>query len=91
MTVMHSPGCVVHELEGEVLLYKPNHHKAIHLNEMAAIIWKLCDGSRSPHQIVECLLAEFPDAPSHTARDIHEAIDALVRHGALIERVAPST
>ena len=40
-------GFFVEEMEGENLLYRLGGHKAIHLNDTATVIWKLCDGSRN--------------------------------------------
>ena len=82
------PGLVVEEMDEEVLLYRPSTHQAIHLNGTAAAIWKLCDGSRSAKDLVDCLSAEFPNAKSEIARQIQEAIDQLLRDGALIEQRA---
>jgi len=45
-------------VEGEVLLY----HQAIYLNSTAAIIWGLCDGSRSVREIIRLIGESYPDA-----------------------------
>ena len=80
------PGIVVEEMDGEVLLYRPSTHKAIHLNGTAAVIWKLCDGTRTANDIADCLTAEFPNANSDIPREVQDVIDRLLRDGALIER-----
>jgi hypothetical protein len=85
-----SPGLVVEEMNEEVLLYRPTTHKAIHLNPMAATIWKLCDGTRTVKDLVDCLGAAFPAANSSIAHDVQEAIDQLLREGALIEQTSES-
>ena len=77
------PGLVVEEMDEEILLYKPSTHEAIHLNGPAAAIWKLCDGTRTVKDIVECLGAEFPTSKSTIALEVQEAIDLLLRDGAL--------
>jgi coenzyme PQQ biosynthesis protein PqqD len=84
------PGLVVEEMDEEVLLYRPTTHQAIHLNGTAAAIWKLCDGTRTVKDLVDCLAAEFPDAKSSIAHDVQEAIDQLLRDGALIEQPSES-
>ena len=81
-------GFVLEEMDAEILLYQPSTHKAIHLNETAAVIWKLCDGTRTIKELVECLVAEFPNAKPNIAGEVQEAIDQLLRDGALIEAPA---
>jgi hypothetical protein len=80
------PGIVVEEMDGEILLYRPSTHKALHLNGTAAVIWKLCDGTRTAKDIVDCLAAEFPDNQSRIAVEVQEAVDQLLRDGALVEQ-----
>ena len=82
------PGLVVEEMDEEILLYRPTTHKAIHLNGTAAIIWKLCDGTRTVKDLVECLSAEFPNAKPSITHEVQETIDQLLRDGALIEQSA---
>jgi hypothetical protein len=86
-----SPGLVVEEMDEEILLYHPSTHKAIHLNGTAAAIWKLCDGTRTVSDLIDCLTAEFPSAKPKIAPEVREAIGRLLRDGALIERPAESS
>jgi hypothetical protein len=81
-----SPGFVIEEIEDEILLYRPSTHKAIHLNGTAAAIWKLCDGTRTIKDLVDCLISEYPSAQSSISHEVQEAIDLLLRDGALIEQ-----
>ena len=78
-------GFFVEEMEGENLLYRLGTHKAIHLNETATIIWKLCDGSRTVQDIVDLLKQEFPDSEADIALDVGEAVELLAGEGALLE------
>jgi pyrroloquinoline quinone biosynthesis protein D len=78
-------GFFVEEMEGENLLYRLGTHKAIHLNETATLIWKLCDGSRTVQDIVDLLNKEFPDAGADIAVDVREAVELLAGEGALLE------
>lgn len=80
------PGVVVEELGEEVLLYRPATHKAIHLNGTAAAIFKLCDGTRSIDELVALLETTFPDAKPRIAREVRDAVDQLLRDGALMEQ-----
>jgi hypothetical protein len=50
---------VVRTLDDEVLLYDLERHKAHCLSPAAAIVWKHCDGSRTPAQLAEVLETEL--------------------------------
>src|SRR5512145_226930 len=78
-------GFFVEEMEGENLLYRLGGHKAIHLNDTATLIWKLCDGSRSVQDIIDLLAKEYPGSETGVAADVREAIALLVNEGALLE------
>ena len=79
-------GFVIEEMDDEVLLYKPSIHRAIHLNGSAATIWKLCDGTRTIKDLVTCLMSEYPSAQSSIPFEVQEAIELLLREGALVEQ-----
>jgi Coenzyme PQQ synthesis protein D (PqqD) len=87
-TPKHAFSYFTEEMDGETLLYRLGAHKAIYLNETAALIWKLiwklCDGTRSVREIIEVLSEAFPDAQKEVVADTHEALSMLVSEGALI-------
>ena len=85
-------GFFVEEMEGENLLYRLGGHKAIHLNDTATVIWKLCDASRTVEDIIGLLAKEYPGSEIAVAADVREAIELLVNEGALLEvgGVAPT-
>ena len=78
-------GFFVEEMEDENLLYRLGGHKAIHLNDTATVIWKLCDGSRTVEDIIGLLAKEYPGSETAVATDVREAIGLLVSEGALLE------
>jgi pyrroloquinoline quinone biosynthesis protein D len=78
-------GFFVEEMEGEHLLYRLGAHKAIHLNDTAALIWKLCDGTRTVEDIVHLLGKEYPDMEGQVGHDVRAAISVLEHEGALLE------
>jgi hypothetical protein len=86
-----SPGLVVEELEDEILLYRPSNHQAIHLNATAAAIWKLCDGTRTISEVVDCLVAEYPTERTNITREVQEVVNRLLIDGALVERPAEAS
>ena len=56
-------------------------HKAIYLNGTAALVWKLCDGTRTVDDIAALLTENFSEP--HVAHDVRQAIETLVREGIL--------
>src|ERR1044071_1833565 len=42
---------IVKEVDGELLVYDQQRHKAHCLNKLAADIWRLCDGSKTASEI----------------------------------------
>ncbi|QQS41198.1 MAG: PqqD family protein [Acidobacteriota bacterium] len=50
---------VVQEVDRELLVYDLNSHRAISLNETAAAVWSLCDGTRSVEDLTESLSERF--------------------------------
>ena len=78
-------GFFVEEMDGENILYRIGTHTAIHLNDTATIIWKLADGSRTVQEIVDVLKNEYP-AESEVATDVVQAIESLLREGALLAK-----
>ena len=50
---------IVKELNGEVLVYDENNHKAHCLNETAALVWKFCDGRTSIPKLTRLLEKEM--------------------------------
>jgi pyrroloquinoline quinone biosynthesis protein D len=78
-------GFFIEEMDGENLLYRLGSHKAIHLNDTASVIWKLCDGSRTVQEIIDVLKGEYPGSESAVESDVREAIELLVGEGALLE------
>jgi coenzyme PQQ synthesis protein D (PqqD) len=62
-------GFFVEEIGEENLLYRIGSHKAIHLNETATVIWKLCDGSRNVQEIIDLLKQYFPESGPNIAAE----------------------
>ncbi|MGE0704208.1 MAG: PqqD family protein [Vicinamibacterales bacterium] len=72
---VRDPQCLLEHLDENVLIYHPRLTKTIHLNQSAAIVWDLCDGTRSVQEIADALVQVFPDA----AADIREDVDATLQ------------
>jgi len=50
---------VVQELSGEILVYDLISHKAFHLNKIAGLVWKNCDGKTSFATVIKLLKTEL--------------------------------
>ena len=48
-------GLILRELDNEILIYDTENNKAHCLNETAALVWKQCDGRRTPAEISRTL------------------------------------
>lgn len=77
-------GFQLEEMDGETLLYRHSTKKLIYLSESAAVVWKLCDGQRTAREIVSLLAEAYPEAREDVSNDVVEAIDNLIREGALL-------
>ena len=84
-------GFFVEELDGENLLYRLGAHKAIHLNDSATLIWRLCDGTRTVQEISDLLKGQYPGSENAVASDVAEAIGLLVSEGAVLETSGATT
>jgi len=51
LPLSHRENLVVQELNGEVLIYDLEKHKAFCLNETSALVYQLCDGTKSVSDI----------------------------------------
>lgn len=78
-----NPDLFVEDMDEEMVLYEAGSHRAIYLNETAAVVWKLCDGTRTVQELVQMLGENYPDARADLRRDIESAVEMLLREGAL--------
>ena len=83
LTPIQRAGFQLEKLEGETLLYRHLLKKMIYLNQTADAVWSLCDGQRTVQDIIGILVGAYPEAADIVAADVREALDNLVREGAL--------
>jgi pyrroloquinoline quinone biosynthesis protein D len=77
-------GVLAQEAQGRTVLLRLEDGGYYALDEVGAMIWELCDGSRAVAEIVAILCAEF-DAPEPTVReDVLEFIGDLRRERLLV-------
>jgi hypothetical protein len=63
-------------------------NEIVELNEVAAVMWRLADGSRSAAQIGERIAEEYEVSPDEALADTTEFLHEMVEAGFL--RVAPA-
>ena len=86
--VRRQDGVLAQEAHGQTVLLRLEDGGYYALDEVGAMIWELCDGSRAVAEIVAILCAEF-DAPEPTVReDVLEFIGDLRRERLLVVEAA---
>ncbi|GAB4272624.1 MAG: hypothetical protein Kow0080_19290 [Candidatus Promineifilaceae bacterium] len=76
-------GFTIEELDGELLLFHPLSQKILRTNKTGALVWQLCDGTRTVNELAALLAAAFPDGGDGLRADVAEIVQAFVAHGAL--------
>lgn len=79
------PGFQVQSLDGEVVLLHPTSAVILHLNPTGALVWQLCNGLRSVHEIVLLLGDAYPEAQEQIKADVPQIIQQFAAHGALFK------
>ena len=78
------PGVEMEVVENEVLFYHPQQTRAVYLNPTAALVWCLCDGSRSVHEIIRILGESYPEAVATLTEDVLGTLNQLHESGVLV-------
>ncbi|HEY3382787.1 MAG TPA: PqqD family protein [Vicinamibacterales bacterium] len=71
----------IEQLDDELLLYHPGRTTTLYCNDTAALIWQLCDGTRTVDEIVDLLTEQYPEEP--VAEDVGLTLEAFEEHGAI--------
>ncbi len=79
-------GFQIQSLDGEMVLLHPSQNFVLHINQTGALIWQLCDGARSLSEMIEILIALYPDAAGQIPVDVFETIQGFIRQGAMRQR-----
>jgi Coenzyme PQQ synthesis protein D (PqqD) len=78
------PGGVLdYRLVDEMVIYDPNSSQAASLNETASMIWELCDGTRTIHQLCVELAQRFDLLPEDVEKDVRDGVERLCELGLL--------
>ena len=79
------PGFQTQTLDGEVVLLHPTNAVILHLNQTGALVWQLCDGIRSVHEIILLLSDAYPEAREQIEADVPQIIQQFSAQGALFK------
>jgi Coenzyme PQQ synthesis protein D (PqqD) len=77
------PGYALEELDGELVVYHPQTETIFYCNTTAALIFRLCDGTRDVGRIIDELATHYPDAAKQIGADVSMTVQRLLEHGAL--------
>jgi hypothetical protein len=75
--IVLTPGYLLERIADEVVVYHPTRTTSLYLNETAAVIWELCDGSRSTNDIIALLQDLYPDSGEGIAGQVEDMIRRL--------------
>ncbi len=64
-------------IEGEAILVKVDSGEVIHLNEVAAEIWRMIDGQRKISEIIDLIQKDFDVGREQAEKDTIEFIKSL--------------
>lgn len=64
------------EIDGELVLFYPAGSKAVYVNRTAALVWQLCDGTRSVGELASVLEQLYPESDS-VGSDLEQALREL--------------
>ena len=88
--IARKTGMVIRELDDEMLIYDTERHQAHCLNKNAAVIWELCDGSRTVKDLSDSLSLDQNISERQRAQLVRIALDQLERAHLLDEPLAKS-
>lgn len=80
---LRQPDYRLEKLDNEILLYHPGKTRALYLNEMASVVWELCNGERTTHEITELLREAFPEAAATIADEVESTLRTFTEHEAV--------
>jgi hypothetical protein len=76
-------GYRVETIDQDLLLFDPGQSVVLYCNETAALVWGLCDGTRSVEDIITLLAKAYPEAGPGLALDVRQTVADLAARRAL--------
>lgn len=77
------PDYLLEAVDNDLVLYHPGRNKALYLNETASVIWRLCDGNRTPAEIAELLQEAFPEREATIGGDVETTLRKFIEEDAI--------
>jgi Glycosyltransferase family 10 (fucosyltransferase) C-term/Fucosyltransferase, N-terminal/Coenzyme PQQ synthesis protein D (PqqD) len=74
-------GLEVKDTGDQVLIGLSDHDETLCLNQTAAIVWRLCDGTRTGVEIVDLLVQAYPEADPEIQSQVMAALSSFVTRG----------
>jgi hypothetical protein len=74
-------GFTIEQVEDELLLFHPGRGSIVALSPTAALVWNLCDGTRTADEIAALLAGAYPEAAAEIPADVAEILAVFARHG----------
>jgi hypothetical protein len=71
-------GYLLEEFDGEITVYHPTLATSLYLNETGALVWNLCDGSRSVSEIIALLSSHYPESSAQIELDVLALVNRLI-------------
>ena len=81
---IRQPGFYVEQSGNETLLLHQEKNVSLYLNGSASLIWHLCDGKRTIHDIEQLLVHEYPESSGDIHKEVQTTVEQLVEHNALL-------
>ncbi len=78
-----APSFHLEEIDEKIVLQGTGNGRSIILNESAALIWQLCDGTVTVRGLIEKLEAYFPEATEQIGGDVHRALHVFGENKAI--------
>ncbi len=67
------------QLDDETLLFNPKTRNTYVLNDMADVIWGLCDGMHSPEEIADEIVSVLDVEPDIVFKDVSKVLEEFIR------------
>jgi len=83
---IQAEGCLLEQMDEDSLLFNPHTSSTLHLNSSSALVWTLCDGTRSVTQLISELRDQFPGQAGQIADDVNATLSELKELGVIRER-----
>ena len=77
------PGVEASEVVDEIVLHQPDQSRAFALNTSATLIWRLCDGQHTVHEMGTILASECGTPAAELVADVNRAVSEMLACGLL--------